>query len=144
MRIKIINTFVLFIALFVITSCSVSPEAAEQNAAQFYEKLKARDYNALKNMLDEEALQMNTWEEWEQIFVQKEALGDLISYEKEIGFEAAYFNERSTISLKYTVKYSTATLYEYIKFIKQGEDYKVITYAYYDSEERRTEMIKKL
>lgn len=141
---KFFNLFLFTSVLLIVTSCSISPEAAEQNAAKFYEKLKARDYNALKNMLDEEALQMNSWEEWEQIFRQKEDLGDLISYEKEIGFEAAYFNERSTISLKYIVKYTSITLYEYIKFIKQGEDYNIITYAYYDSEERRTEMIKQL
>jgi hypothetical protein len=137
---KLFHLFIFGSLLFVLGSCSVSPEEAEKQATVFYEKLKQHDYEAIKGMLDEEALNANTWEEWLQILSNKEQLGELVSFEKSMGFHTNYQNGVSTISFRYTTEYTDLTLYEFIKLVKRGEEYKVLVYAYYDTEQKLDEV----
>jgi hypothetical protein len=136
----------LFFPLFLltITACSVSQEEAEKQALAFYEVLKNRNYDDIKPMIDEEGLKAAPWENWKALLVQKEALGQLISFEREDGYNVGYQDGLSYADLYFTVTYEKVVIFEFIRMAKRENDYRIITYSYYDNKDRRTEFVQSL
>lgn len=140
---KIVKIIPFLAALFMISlfnSCA-NAEEAEKYADNFYNAMKLNDYETLKNMIDESMLEVNTIEEISVLFVQKESLGEMISFTKETGFDYREANGLTVVRFLYTVEYKSTTLYEYIRLTKRGNEYKVVNYGYYDNLEKRQEFI---
>jgi hypothetical protein len=129
---------------FGVTSCSISQEEAEKQASAFYEELKNHNYDAIQSMIDKEGLEAAPWKDWEKILMQKESLGGLISYEREDSYNVGYQDGLSYADLRYTVTYEKVVLYEFIRMVKRGDDYRIITYSYYDDKDKRVEFVKSL
>jgi hypothetical protein len=133
---------VLLIALG-LSSCA-NVEDAEKYADKFYEAMKGEDYDAVKGLLDESMLENNSMEEISNLIVQKEALGEMSSFKKEVDAVKQDANGITVVRFLYEVKYPEVTLYEYIRLTKRGEEYRVVNYGYYDNKEKRQEFIDHL
>jgi hypothetical protein len=137
-------TIISLTILFVASSCSISQEEAEKQASAFYDALTNHQYDLIKPMIDKEGLEVAAWEDWEKIFKQKEGLGKLISFNREDSYNVGYQNGLSYADLLYTVKYEKVVLYEFIRMVKRGDDYRIITYSYYDDKDKRIEFVQSL
>jgi len=135
-------TLFLALGLFLVglnfQSCGFAADAeeAEKYVDEWYDNLKAKDYDALMAMVDEEGLEANSEEEWRTVLQQKEALGEIKSIEKDVGFSANSSDDVTTVTLDYTVEYDLVTIYERIKMVKRGEEYKVLSYQYNEDKSR--------
>lgn len=138
--VKFLSIGCVFFLAFGLGSCA-NAEEAEKHADNFYNAMKLNDYETMKNMIDESMLEVNSIEEISVLFVQKESLGEMISFTKETGFDYREANGLTVVRFLYTVEYKAATLYEYIRLTKRGDAYKVVNYGYYDNKEKRQEFI---
>lgn len=109
------------------SSCESVSEATEI-AEEFYALKKAKDYEGIIKLLDEDALAENPAEQWLQHFKTVEAeMGGLKSYSK-TAFNTSTNNGQTSTSLNYTVEYSKGTLYEKILFVKRNDGFKILGY----------------
>ena len=122
--------FLSFIAafLFVLGSCGFGKiaDSAKPAAEKFYEHMKAHEYEAMEKMLYSGA----DVEEWMNVIRQKEVLGEMTSFKKNIGFSSSINNGVTTVELNYTCKYDEGTTAEKITLIQEGEAFKVYGYEY--------------
>lgn len=139
------SLLLLFFAalLFNLTSCA-SKEEGEKTAKEFYEALKAKDYDKAMSMVDASMIENEGEEAVLNMLTQKEALGDLKSYTQEDDYKLMERNGKSMVRLLYTTEYESAKLYEYIVLSKTDDGYKVISYAYYNEEAKRKEYMDDL
>jgi hypothetical protein len=136
--------FMSILVLLVFSSCSISQEDAEKQATLFYQALQEDNYSSIETMIDEEGLKVSPWEDWKAIMTQKVTLGKLISFEREDSYNTGYQNGLNYVDLYYIVKYEKVMLFEFFRMVKRGDDYRIITYSYYDNKERRADFVKSI
>lgn len=136
-----ISLLAFICSAFLMTSCA-SKEAGEKTANEFYEALKAKDYETAFDLIDQDLFDQEGEEVIKSFITQKEVLGELKSFTQESGFKVMEQNGKSMVRLLYTTEYANKTLYEYIVLGKSEGEYKIVSYAYYDSKEKRDEYQK--
>lgn len=142
MKFRSLTTFLLLISFsFVFTSCA-SKEESEKAGKEFYEALKAKDYEKAMSLFDPAMFEEEGEQSILNFILQKESLGEMKSYKLEPDSKWMEMNGRSMVRLLYTVEHEDRTLYEYIVFSKTDDGYKIVNYAYYDDEDKRDEYIK--
>ena len=139
------RSFILPITIFiglalVINSCGfgMKSKAAEPYADEFYSHLKNHDYDAIVEMVDEEALKISPESDWRAVLEQKESLGELRSVKKKTGFHSEYKNGYTYVTLNYTLKYDDYKLHEKLLFIQRGGKFKIFSYEYNEDETKLT------
>ena len=109
--------------------CSLVSQSGKMGD-QFYGYLQKNDYNSILTMLDEEALNKYSKEEWLELFISRNRyFGSLKSY-KNTGFHTNTLNGLQIAKLNYEVDNLNGMVYEEIEFIKRGNDYKILTYQF--------------
>lgn len=97
---------------------------------QFYSYLQNDDYNSIITMLDKDALDEYSKEEWIELFAsRKRYFGNLKSYIN-TGFHTNTSNGLQITKLNYEVDNLNGLVYEEIEFIKRGNDYKILAYRF--------------
>jgi hypothetical protein len=139
--IKFLTISSAVLAILCLNSC-VNVDEAEKYANNFYEAMQAKEYQKLENLIDETMLASNSMEEIRAMIVQKESLGEMVSFQKETGHDYRESNGLTVVRFLYTVKYTDIMLYEYIRLTKRGDAYKVVNYGYYNDKEKRQEFIE--
>lgn len=142
MKIRSFTILLLFIGLSLGISSCASKEESEKAAKEFYDALKAKDYDKAMSMFDKAMFEDKGEQSILNFITQKEALGEMKSYKLEPDSKWMEMNGRSMVRLLYTVEHENRTLYEYIVFSKTDEGYKIVNYAYYDDKDMRDEYIK--
>lgn len=139
------KSYILLLALIILglnlSSCA-SREEGEKVANEFFEALKARDYEKAMSLVDPVMIENEGEDNVMNILTQKEALGEMKSYTKETGFKLMEQGGRSMVRFLYITTYEDKKLYEYIVLSETDDGYKVISYAYYDEESMRDEYIE--
>ena len=127
------NKFQLFFSLLFVTLLAVSCDStndASEYGKEFHEYFKVKDYDGMANMISEKGLSANPKEDWIGVFEGvNEQFGDLKSYTK-TGFNTSINDGITKVTLNYTIKFESETLYEQIEFIKEGEEYKIQFYEF--------------
>ena len=142
MKFRILSLFILFsFSTLIFTQCA-SKEESEKAAKEFYDALKARDYDKAMSLFDEDMFEAEGEDEIREFIMQKELAGEMKSYTQEPDSKWMENNGRSMVRLLYTVEHEKVTLYEYIVFSKTDEGYKIVNYAYYDDEKKRDEYLE--
>lgn len=142
MKARLQFSFVLASLLTLMFTSCASKEESEKAGKEFYESLKAKDYDKAMSLFDEAMFEEEGKENILNFIAQKEALGEMKSYTLEPGSKWMEMNGRSMVRLLYTVEHADRTLYEYIVFSKTDDGYKIVNYAYYDDKDKREEYIK--
>ena len=97
---------------------------------QFYDHLQKNDYNSIIAMLDKQALNEYSQQEWIDLFISRNRyFGDLKSYIN-TGFHINTLNGLQITKLNYEVDNLNGVVYEEIEFVKRGNDYKILTYRF--------------
>ncbi len=134
--------FLFFASIVLGVSSCASKEEGEKAAKEFFDALKAQDYDKAMSLVDPAMIENEGEDNVMHILTQKEALGEMKSYSQESGYKYMEKNGRSMIRLLFTTSYEEAKLYEYIVLSKTDEGYKVVNYAYYNEEKKRDEYIE--
>ena len=118
--------------VFGLNKCGIGKSASEAElvADQFYKHLQNHDYEKIIPLLDEEALAASPEEEWMSVLKQKEAMGEMKSFRKNIGFNTKINNGITKVYLRYTCEYEGGKLYDRIVLIKRKKDFKIYNYEY--------------
>lgn len=116
--------------LLLMNSCGfgVTAKTAEPTANKFYEVLQSREYHKLDALMDETAGSKDEW--LDVLELQHEALGDLKSFDKKVGFHTSINNGVTSVELNYECEYENGITDEtiYLKQVKKG--FKVTGYEY--------------
>jgi len=97
---------------------------------EFYTYLQEDDYSSIINLLDKDALDKYSKEEWIELFTSRNRyFGSIKSY-KNTGFHTNTSNGLQIAKLNYQVDNSNGMVYEEIEFIKRGNDYKILAYRF--------------
>lgn len=128
------SLFLFSLALLFIMSGCKSAEQAKEQADQFYEHLKNRDYAPIYDMLDAEALKESPIEVIEEVFAQKEEYGKLKRVEKKVGFNTTTNNGMTYVTLNYKCYYDKLTFHERLVFVKRNKGFKIYSYAFNENE----------
>ncbi|MDX2361507.1 MAG: hypothetical protein QNK23_11925 [Crocinitomicaceae bacterium] len=111
------------------TSCGQAAKA-EKTVEQFYDMLKSEDYSKTESLLDEDALAINPIEDWVTLLENKESLGTLESFTKDMGFNTSIHDGITEVVISYTCDYSGTSVYEQFKLVDRGSGFKIYTYEY--------------
>lgn len=125
--------FILLSGLaLILNSCGFGKEAdkAEKYAAQFYAHMQKGDMDAILAMLDTEALAASPADTWITVIESKNTFGKLESFKKDIGFHTSINNGVTTVSLRYTCKYTNTEFHEKVVLVKRGKEFKILRYEY--------------
>lgn len=96
----------------------------------FYTHLQNNDYQSIISMLDEGALQKTSAKDWKQLFISRNRfLGKIKSY-KNTAFHTNTLEGNKVSILNYEVNNTNGLGYEEIKFVKRGNDYKILNYRF--------------
>ena len=122
----VILILAVFISGFLFSSVSQSGKTGNN----FYNYLKANDYEAIIDLLDKEALKNITEDEWINILKSRNNdLGKTFNYTN-TGFHTSTINSKSVTQLDYTIQSNEATIYESIDLIKRDDGFKIIDYHF--------------
>lgn len=135
-------SFIIFLLLTLAFTGCASKEEGEKAAKEFYEALKAKDYDKAISLFDNAMIEEEGKEGVLNFIMQKESLGELKSYQQESDYKLMERNGRSMVRFLFTVEYETMPLYEYIVLSKTDDGYQIVNYAYYDNEAKRDEYVK--
>lgn len=119
----------LFGFAFFFAMCG-SVNKSENAADEFYRLVKEKDYDALVELIDENALENHPSNVWTDLLKAKEEYwGDYISH-KRTAFSANTENGQTTTQLDFTVEHQKGTLYERLKFVQRDDKMKIFDYQY--------------
>lgn len=121
----------LFITIFITTfySCG-SIEGSEKTVAQFYDALKAEDYDKALDLCSKKALEIDDKTAWKNAFRSATfAHGVVESYER-YSFNTSYKNGTTYVDLFFKVKRKQREIYERVTTIKEGDTYKIMGYQF--------------
>jgi hypothetical protein len=128
-----IRSVSVVLLLFFTAGCA-SVKESEKIAEKFYNATKAKNYEMIIPLLDDEALKSSSEAVWIKVLRQKEGFyGDLVSYSR-TSFETSAHNKIMYTTLKFTVINTKKTSYEKIVFVKRNETYKIYNYKYDQTE----------
>ena len=120
---KTILVLSVILGVLSLTYCGVSDSSKAGD--DFYKMLKTKDYDKLGALLSEEALEASPEEDWINLFMAiDKKYGNLKSYARQ-SFHTGFNNGVSRTELMYEVIYDKDTLYQQIKFVEEGRDYKL-------------------
>jgi hypothetical protein len=119
-------TIGMVITGFFFSSVSRSGEKGDY----FYACLKAGNYEKIVDLIDKDALKVQSGQNWLKLFNSRvDELGALVSY-KNTGFHTETINGKSITKLDYTVIYLNGKTKERIDFVKRGSEYKIFAYEF--------------
>jgi len=96
----------------------------------FYYYLKANEYSSIINLLDKDALDNLSKDEWIKILKSRnKAFGKSFKY-KNTGFHTSTINNSNITQLDYAIKNKNGIVYESIDLIKRDNGYKIIDYHF--------------
>lgn len=131
---KITRFTLILVFLISFYSCG-SVEGSEQTVTEFYDALKAEDYDKALDLCSKKALEIDEESAWKSAFRSATfAHGKVESYER-YSFSSSYKNGTTYVDLFYKVKRKQRTIYERITTIKEGDTYKIMGYQFAQNEE---------
>ena len=137
MKSKILLLAVISV-IFNFTNCGESKKSKVGN--DFYEIIKAKDYNKLSSLLSKKALEESPKEVWINVFKNiDEKYGALKSYFR-TSFYVGFYNGIEGTDQVYKVIYEKGTLYQKLKFLKEGDEYKL---SFFRSVKNKSDLKKK-
>jgi hypothetical protein len=114
-----------------------SVKEAGKIAEKFYNATKAKNYEMIISLLDDEAIKATPGAVWVKVVKQKEGFyGDLVSY-KQTSFETNAQGNATFVTLKFTVINTKKTSFEKMIFVKRNETYRIYNYKYNKTEAER-------
>ncbi|MBN1250496.1 MAG: hypothetical protein JXR51_12735 [Bacteroidales bacterium] len=113
-----------FISTFLFSSVSQSGKVGDY----FYKNLQSSNYDAIIQILDKDALNQKTKNEWlETLKLNKENLGNSFIY-KNTGFHTLTVNNQNIIKLNYSIDNGNGITFNIIELIKRDDGYRIINY----------------
>ena len=129
-QIKVIG-ILLILGLVSFTSCE-SVDGAQKVADNFFQAFNNQDEKAMETILDQEfIIDAGIKDDFYDVFDQHaSALGNIKEYER-YAFSTNINNGVTTVTLKFKCETDKKNpVYEKLKFVQRGEDYKVIAFQY--------------
>lgn len=111
--------------LLIVSSACNSLEKSDKTADKFYENMKAKDYEAILELVSEDAFKANPREEWITVLKAREKFGKLESHSR-IAFEV----KNNITRFDYKVKWGDKTYYDRLVFVEEDGEAKIIEYQY--------------
>ncbi len=127
---KLLGLF-LILGLISFTSCE-SVDKAQEAADNFYQAFNNQDEKAMENILDQESvIDAGIKGDFYDVFDKHaSALGNVTDYER-YAFSTNTNNGLTTVTLKFKCNTEKGqTVYEKLKFVKRGDDYKVYEFVF--------------
>ncbi len=124
-------SFAIILELLFFSSCE-SVDQAQISADKFYEVLNNVDEQAMDNLLDKESvIDAGIKQDFYDVFAKhQKAFGNVTNYER-YAFNTNTNNELTIVTLKFNCDTEKGQkVYEKLKFVKRGDDYKIVEYAY--------------
>ncbi|MBR4266128.1 MAG: hypothetical protein IKQ46_08755 [Bacteroidales bacterium] len=120
---------VLLIITIALMSCG-SVKQCDQIGIQFYNYLKAKQFEAIIDLLDKEALNASPAEVWLEGLARKdEVFGNVLNVER-YDFESVTEDRVTRVGIKYKVIYPEATMFEKLEFVERDNEYKITFYKF--------------
>ena len=139
--IKVLSLGCALMLAFVLNSCANAAKA-ELVTEEFYVKMQKHDYSEMEKMLSEKMVSQSSKEVIMNFISQKEALGELVSFNKEGDGKVMELDNEQVVRFFYTTKYTDKNLYEYIRVVLDKEVYLIESYGYFDTKEKRDEFLQ--
>jgi len=116
---------------FIVGSCGFGDTAktAEPTADKFYKLLEKRDYDAIVKLIDLKGTGTNA-QDWVDVLVKREVLGEQKKVKKNMGFNTQYKNGVTTVELTYSCELENGTTSEKIILVERGEVFKIFGYEF--------------
>lgn len=124
MKTKLFSLLIILGIAFGNFSCA-SVSEAKKVADQLFEALKAKNYDAVLAMLDEEALDATPKEGWLELFARIDNIAGGLKEWSNYAFNTKTDNGVTITGLKYELTFENKTLYAKPTFVKRGNEYKL-------------------
>ncbi len=127
---KLFGFFVIY-SLFLFSGCE-SVDGAQKAADSFFEAYNNVDEKKMDNILDKESvIDAGIKNDFYDVFSKhQEAFGKITNYER-YGFSTKSDDGLTTVTLKFKCETEQGTtVYEKLKFVKRGDEYKVYEYVF--------------
>jgi hypothetical protein len=119
-----------FSTFLLLTACSEELRQVDAAATNFYHNMQAQDYEAIKAMIYEPALQTTPWEQWEAaLAANQQAYGALKSFSC-TGSKYADDERGLRYQLRYEVEYEQDKKTEELIFLKADGHYQLVHYQF--------------
>ena len=113
-------------------SCGLgqATEDAEKTAQVFHHHMREHHHTAILKMIDEEALQLTSKEEWMLLFSTiDQDFGQMKKVSQYLSFNTSINNDVTIVDLNYTIEFEERTVSEKITLRKQGnQEFKILNF----------------
>ncbi|MCH2224178.1 MAG: hypothetical protein MK066_05360 [Crocinitomicaceae bacterium] len=125
---KALPFFAALLLVITFSSCKQTKQAGIV-ADQFYEFLMQKNYDGAIELIHSDALMITAKDDWLQLLQNKESIGKMKSFERNMGVNTKINNGVTTVSLNYTTTYGDTEFKDEIILRNEGKDFKVYGYS---------------
>jgi hypothetical protein len=130
MKSALLSIGFIFVLLLTMNSCGFgqAKEDAEKAIEVFHQHLDEQNYEAILKMIDPEALQITSKEEWVALFKNINEYGKMKKIDQDWSFKTNINNGVTTVELSYEVTFENGSIKENFTMRKMGDGFKILGY----------------